>query len=719
MAKKDTGRRRKRQERKRKKREEQKRDARARAAAARTPRGRLRRAARWPVFEARVNEDWRERGLATVVISRRGGDSLAVGFFLVDCSCLGVKDAHAIADFSEADYRRLLGNLSQEGPLQECDPALAVKIVETGLAYARRLGFRPHPDFELASEILGDIDASTCPEEIPCGRDGKPCYVAGPDDNTERILYQLRSQLGPGGFTFILDGAVLSEGFSEDDGEDDEELEPAVDLSGVDESVASTWRAIRRAEASLVPTIMREAAGIYGRDKLRQARLDFFLGEEPEGEPPEGAEFEAFFASWAVFDWLPEGEEPGEPPLGWPDGPLAFDFLERKGSSLTDFEQRLIREVLDRPYSFHVVSGVGDRHTLRVRDVFTREERDLFAPELSKGIRRGMFLFTRIITLDGVCVLSGCAPLIIPPIFYGSVLELRREIESEGRCDEERLYVESALLRELYLDFREDIVYPEPPELQNTDGEPLALTRLSFKLECSPREALEKLQGLTRAKNVGELLRGAKLDAHGEVLSARLDWQPPAVVEPSIGHDPVLGFITIETGKLAVEVNSAERAARIRSEIEKRLEGRVSHLSTAALDQEETVERIRSGAVGHEHEQGHEHEDELEHDHELGHEHEHGREHRHGDAAACACCGAPIEIPDSLREQIAQHWETWFDVAVPALGDRTPREAAQTEEGRELLEALLCHYELQEARHPGNALAAPIAELRRKLGLAP
>ncbi len=37
----------------------------------------------------------------------------------------------------------------------------------------------------------------------------------------------------------------------------------------------------------------------------------------------------------------------------------------------------------------------------------------------------------------------------------------------------------------------------------------------------------------------------------------------------------------------------------------------------------------------------------------------------------------------------AKHWEEWLDISVPALRGETPRQAAKTEEGRELLKALL------------------------------
>ena len=51
-------------------------------------------------------------------------------------------------------------------------------------------------------------------------------------------------------------------------------------------------------------------------------------------------------------------------------------------------------------------------------------------------------------------------------------------------------------------------------------------------------------------------------------------------------------------------------------------------------------------------------------------------------------------VQNKIINQIAtQHWQDWFDIRIPALANKTPREAARTKEGRERLEALLLIYE--------------------------
>jgi len=53
---------------------------------------------------------------------------------------------------------------------------------------------------------------------------------------------------------------------------------------------------------------------------------------------------------------------------------------------------------------------------------------------------------------------------------------------------------------------------------------------------------------------------------------------------------------------------------------------------------------------------------------------------------------------------------------VPALGNRTPRQASKTAAGRERLEALLADYS-QKSASGSNAFEPDISTLKRKLGL--
>ncbi len=51
------------------------------------------------------------------------------------------------------------------------------------------------------------------------------------------------------------------------------------------------------------------------------------------------------------------------------------------------------------------------------------------------------------------------------------------------------------------------------------------------------------------------------------------------------------------------------------------------------------------------------------------------------------------EIQAKIHEMMQKHWDRWIHEKIPALGHRTPLEAVQNPDGREMVEALLLEYE--------------------------
>ena len=75
------------------------------------------------------------------------------------------------------------------------------------------------------------------------------------------------------------------------------------------------------------------------------------------------------------------------------------------------------------------------------------------------------------------------------------------------------------------------------------------------------------------------------------------------------------------------------------------------------------------------------------------------------------------EIHALEAELTQRHWDAWIDTKVPALGHRTPRQAAKTVKGRERLEALLSDFS-RAAERTASTFQPDLADLRRRLGLA-
>jgi len=185
------------------KRKQKRREISQRRASFRAPS--LSQAKTWPFFEILITENWQEPGtLVQIIFARRDSTGqYAVGGFLVDLACLGVKTGFGnISD--RGTYLKIRNEMAQKQTLLPTDAGLVAKIVREGVAYAKSLGFKPDPDYRDAMTILGDVDPDACDTPVPLGgEDGKPYFIAGPYDNVDLIMKKLTWAVGPDGFHFF------------------------------------------------------------------------------------------------------------------------------------------------------------------------------------------------------------------------------------------------------------------------------------------------------------------------------------------------------------------------------------------------------------------------------------------------------------------------------------------------------------------------------------
>ena len=179
-----------------------------------------RQVAAWPLHGSYVPKNLFEMGLGDVIISRRSGSQVAVGVFLVDTGCLGVKNGF-LKVVSLQEYEKTLNHFLEREPLVAVKPEYARKLIEGAVKYAADLGFEPHRDYESARAVFGAIDAGLCDTTFEFGRDGKPFYCSGPSEGPARrqqILDILTKRCGPNQFHFMV--GVGDSSF--DDSDDDE-----------------------------------------------------------------------------------------------------------------------------------------------------------------------------------------------------------------------------------------------------------------------------------------------------------------------------------------------------------------------------------------------------------------------------------------------------------------------------------------------------------------
>jgi hypothetical protein len=169
---------------------------------------RLRAAVPFPVLHCWIGNSIAEQGIGWVVLSRAmPNGTVAAASFLVDSYCLGVKNVHAeILPRSDYDHKYLRKMMSDR-PSRSAAPAEARKLLEQAVAYARELGFSAHPDYSRTMILFGDINAADSDAPFEFGKNGKPFFVSGPNDSTERckqIVAILHKACGPGQYDYVV-----------------------------------------------------------------------------------------------------------------------------------------------------------------------------------------------------------------------------------------------------------------------------------------------------------------------------------------------------------------------------------------------------------------------------------------------------------------------------------------------------------------------------------
>ncbi len=152
----------------------------------------VRRAAAAPLHACLMQDSVFQSGVGMVFLSRKtGARDLALGGFLVDAYCLGVKDA-MYRELDESEMEELLEGAGATAPLAPVDPSYARKLLRDATAYARSLGLPPHPDYASVELMFGDVAADACDVEFQFGCEGRPLYVPGPTESPTQIRRRIR-----------------------------------------------------------------------------------------------------------------------------------------------------------------------------------------------------------------------------------------------------------------------------------------------------------------------------------------------------------------------------------------------------------------------------------------------------------------------------------------------------------------------------------------------
>ncbi len=441
------------------------------------------------------------------------------------------------------------------------------------------------------------------------------------------------------------------------------------------------WRQLRATDDQLTHKLLQYAQRLHGYEGLESAWADF-VDDDLEPFAPDSPHNQAFFP-WYLFNWRPEVESPaGE----FSDGPtIAESYLDRYPKRVSDQERQLAQSIAHQPFSFYEVVTCDPGQGYRLRDILLEQEIDVIEHAGSQVCQPSDIIYGRVIQVEHVGLLMGCGGTLVPPASKPSILQFRRWLrEQEGHLSVAVLHEWEMEIREFY--FQVDEQLHAPPELRNTEGDPLSLHELYFEID-STGDTFDRLKGLAAQVDDEDLLAEAEWDSDGRVHAVEFPLLQSGKASGPVPEHTVLGHLRIEGQRLIASVNSKNRAERIRTEIEARLGQQVRYQAT---DIQSIPSLLREGESQPE----------------------------GSGADDIARLSATPEVQEEVDRMLEAHWRKWVEMKLPALGDQTPMEAVEDADGREMVIALLNDMERREPS-PGAGLDQQkyIERARAQLGL--
>ena len=451
------------------------------------------------------------------------------------------------------------------------------------------------------------------------------------------------------------------------------------------------WTQQRNASDELTRDMLRFAERKFS-DQIQVAWQDFNMTDLPVPFEKHSREHDLFM-SYFLFYWDPQRPRTGKG--GSRRGGIVTRWYElEKAAKLSDMERLLLEQATTQPLSFFEVlwSEAGER--IGLRDILIGMETEVVERSASRALQKGDIVYGQIWNLQTISIVGCMALICIPPSWKGEVIglrkKLRKKIAKQNRdlaADDLVRYADA--IRLTYLTIQDGL--NRRPQLANTDGDPLVFYSLKFRIE-STEKAFEALAPLALGQSKEELLDDAEFGKDGKLHSVALDWRKKGNAKIPSWDNTILGNIKISGRTLVAEVNSENRAKRLRAEIEKRLGASATHQSTSTQTADEMLanapKRINAQA-------------------------------KKDDEFVEVLLRDP-EARSRIQGMIQKQVEDWVHQKIPALGGRTPLQAIGDPDGREIVESLLLDWERRTdegAYQPG--IRPDFDAVRKLLNLTP
>ncbi|MBA2648850.1 MAG: SEC-C domain-containing protein [Legionella sp.] len=429
-----------------------------------------------------------------------------------------------------------------------------------------------------------------------------------------------------------------------------------------------SWQTLRQTEGRIVDHhLMPYVMDTLPASILKTAIDDLFPEELPNSIDGEHF-FHQFMTPWVLFNWLPEEDDDFGLTNFDVKQSIAINYLKHHQSKLNSKEKRFIEEMDKTHYSFYSILEVEFEKSIIVKDILLGTTHSIKERQGTHYLKRGDIVFSRILTLDNQSIFIGMAPIIIPAKFQITLIDFREwliEENDDNPLTPEGLRLELDLeLLDYFFECIEHLHNPQPT-LVNTDGDLILFSKSYFKLDANIEETLGCLLPLTLLKKPDPFLESAKRDKQGKITNIEFPWLIKGNKKHSEWENTIMGQVTIKKNKLILETNSEKRTQKGKKLLSKYLGDKIQFQQTLMETPEQKAKSLPNINPS--------------------------------EATSIKPYDLP-EIQEQLKLMAKKHWEAWFDSPIPALENKTPRQAAKTKAGRERLEALLLDYERNDAQ---------------------
>lgn len=356
----------------------------------------------------------------------------------------------------------------------------------------------------------------------------------------------------------------------------------------------------------------------------------------------------------------------------WEDGGnLASDYLKRRGWKETAINRAYIEALRGSVMSLYEVSDVRRGESFLARDLVRGGEPvRVIERTATKTLVAWDVIATRIVTVRGKVQLTSVvldigrelagdmlgllsrtrdrAPAMAAEVFGVADPALRARLEAEMASESEVLRVAAPTITTLWLNDAIRRCLAPPPELANTDGDPLEFMTLHYRIASAASAA-----GIVAALAEVPDLRAESDGAHWTLFAPEAPSSKSGRRKGSVDPDPgrtIHASLSLEGGVLKALVNSEARAGRVRHLLDPALAGLVREPLVERVTPEQAM--AQAGTAG---------------------------SSTLGDLPEGV---NPADLRAAVHEVLDRQYRKILGEPVPMLGGKSPRQAVRSAQGR-------------------------------------